>query len=471
MPQSSDGLLRPHGAKVAFLHRILDAVTILLTLSIALFFTHDEAFNQQYALAGSWAVLLFLGTSGVNHLYGSWRMDSLRSAAVAVLSNWFWTALLLVFFGFLTKTSSDYSRTTIGFWFVLAPLFLVLSRVALHAALSTARVFGRNTRTFAIAGRTKLGLYVAEKISKMPWLGLQFVGYFDARDAARDDDDTPHHLSLTGSFDQLVGMARAGKIDYIYITLPMRAENRIVELANALSDTTASVYMVPNLFVFDLMQSKISTLDGLPMVSLHETPFYGIDSWVKRVEDVLVASTILLFIALPMLLIAMGVKLTSPGPVLFKQRRYGLNGAVVEVWKFRSMSVAEDGAEVTQATKNDPRVTPFGAFLRRTSLDELPQFFNVLQGTMSVVGPRPHAIAHNEQYRGLVRGYMLRHKVRPGITGLAQVRGWRGETETLEKMTMRVRSDLEYVEKWSLWIDVKIILQTVFKGFFSKNAY
>jgi putative colanic acid biosynthesis UDP-glucose lipid carrier transferase len=266
-------------------------------------------------------------------------------------------------------------------------------------------------------------------------------------------------------------MARTGKVDYIYIALPMRAEKRIVELVNALSDTTASVYLVPNFFVFDLMQSKMSSLDGLPMISLHETPFYGIDGWVKRVEDIVVASLILLLVSLPMLVISLGVKLTSPGPVLFKQRRYGLNGAVVEVWKFRSMSSTEDGMQVTQATKNDPRVTPFGSFLRRTSLDELPQFFNVLQGTMSVVGPRPHAIAHNEQYRGLIRGYMLRHKVRPGITGLAQIRGWRGETETLDKMAMRVRSDLEYVQNWSLWNDIKIILMTVFKGFVNKNAY
>jgi putative colanic acid biosynthesis UDP-glucose lipid carrier transferase len=304
----------------------------------------------------------------------------------------------------------------------------------------------------------------------MPWLGMQFVGYFDARNEAREDEET-FDICRTGSLDQMVEMARAGKVDYIYIALPMRAEKRIVELVNALSDTTASVYLVPNFFVFDLMQSKMSSLDGLPMISLHETPFYGIDGWVKRVEDIVVASLILLLVSLPMLVISLGVKLTSPGPVLFKQRRYGLNGAVVEVWKFRSMSSTEDGMQVTQATKNDPRVTPFGSFLRRTSLDELPQFFNVLQGTMSVVGPRPHAIAHNEQYRGLIRGYMLRHKVRPGITGLAQIRGWRGETETLDKMAMRVRSDLEYVQNWSLWNDIKIILMTVFKGFVNKNAY
>lgn len=471
MPTTSAGFLRQYGAKIAFLYRLLDVAIIVVTLDLALFLTHGEAMDHQYAFAASWAALLFLGTAGINHLYGSWRMDSLHSVVTAVLVSWFWAALLLVFFVFLTKTSSDYSRTTMGVWFMLAPIALVLMRVVLRSVLSTARIFGRNSRTFAIAGNTKLGLQVAEKLSNMPWLGMRFVGCFDARGQTRDGDDDDHQNSRTGSLEQLVRMARAGNVDYIYITLPMRAEKRIVELVNALSDTTASVYMVPNLFVFDLMQSKISSLDGMPMISLHETPFYGVDGWVKRVEDVVVASLILFFIALPMLVIATGVKMTSPGPVLFKQRRYGLNGAVVEVWKFRSMTVAEDGAVVTQARKNDSRVTPFGAFLRRTSLDELPQFINVLQGTMSVVGPRPHAVAHNEQYRGLIRGYMLRHKVRPGITGLAQIRGWRGETETIDKMQMRVRSDLEYVQNWSLGNDIKIILLTMFRGFVNKNAY
>ncbi len=300
---------------------------------------------------------------------------------------------------------------------------------------------------------------------------MRFIGYYDDRLAKRDCKHEASDAEGVGRFEELVTLARDGKVDYIYITLPMKAENRIVELVNALSDTTASVYMVPNFFVFDLLHGKMTSFDGLPVLSLHESPFFGVDGWVKRLEDILVASLILAIIAVPMALIALGVKLSSPGPVLFKQRRYGLNGAVVEVWKFRSMTVCEDGAKVVQAQKGDSRVTPFGAFLRRTSLDELPQFINVLQGQMSVVGPRPHAVAHNEQYRRLIRGYMLRHKVKPGITGWAQISGWRGETETLDKMEMRVKHDLEYVQNWSLWLDIKIIFLTVFKGFINKNAY
>jgi putative colanic acid biosynthesis UDP-glucose lipid carrier transferase len=251
----------------------------------------------------------------------------------------------------------------------------------------------------------------------------------------------------------------------------MRAERRIVEIVEALSDTTVSVYYVPNFFIFDLLQGRMLELDGVPLLSLHETPFSGVDGWLKRAEDIVFGCFILAIVTLPMLMIALAIKLTSNGPVLFKQRRYGLNGKTVEVWKFRSMSVCEDGDTIRQAGKADARVTPLGAFLRRTSLDELPQFINVLQGSMSIVGPRPHAVAHNEQYRGQIRGYMLRHKVKPGITGLAQINGWRGETDTIDKMEMRVKYDLTYLRTWTIWLDLKIIFMTIFKGFSNPNAY
>jgi putative colanic acid biosynthesis UDP-glucose lipid carrier transferase len=209
----------------------------------------------------------------------------------------------------------------------------------------------------------------------------------------------------------------------------------------------------------------------LPVVSISETPFYGVDGFVKRMEDIILAGSLIMLFAIPMIFIAIGVKLSSPGPLFFKQRRYGLRGDQIEVWKFRTMSVLEDGDKVVQAKKNDPRVTRFGAFLRRTSLDELPQLINVLHGTMSMVGPRPHAVAHNEQYRKQIDRYMLRHKVKPGITGLAQVNGWRGETETLDKMQKRIEFDLAYIQNWSLWLDIKIIFQTMFVVFSDKHAY
>ncbi|MES1163086.1 MAG: exopolysaccharide biosynthesis polyprenyl glycosylphosphotransferase, partial [Rhizobacter sp.] len=211
--------------------------------------------------------------------------------------------------------------------------------------------------------------------------------------------------------------------------------------------------------------------NGLPVVGICETPFTGTNSLVKRVSDIVLASVILVLIAPVLLVIAIGVKLSSPGPVIFKQRRNGLDGGEITVWKFRSMTTQDNGDSVPQATRDDPRITRFGAFIRRTSLDELPQFFNVLQGRMSIVGPRPHAVAHNEQYRALIKAYMVRHKVKPGITGWAQVNGHRGETDTIEKMQARVEYDLEYLRNWSLGLDLQIIARTVRLVFFDRHAY
>jgi putative colanic acid biosynthesis UDP-glucose lipid carrier transferase len=242
-------------------------------------------------------------------------------------------------------------------------------------------------------------------------------------------------------------------------------------MVRELRDTTASIYFVPDVFAFDLVQGRLVEINGMPAISVCDTPFHGMDAVLKRVTDVVLASLALLVLAPLMLLLAIAVKLTSAGPVLFRQRRYGLHGEEIMVYKFRSMTVCEDGAVVNQATRQDSRVTPLGRILRSTSLDELPQLLNVLEGKMSVVGPRPHAVAHNELYRKLIHGYMIRHKVRPGITGLAQVNGLRGETETVEKMRERVRFDLEYLSHWSPWLDVKIIFKTVWVIARDQNAY
>ncbi len=321
-------------------------------------------------------------------------------------------------------------------------------------------------RRLAFVGAGSLAQKVSTRMGR--WKGARVVGVYDDRAPARLPGG---ELSLRGTLSGLIEDARQGRIDDIYITLPTQAEQRVRQLIADLSDTTASVYVIPDFFGIDLSHARWFSSGGVPVVGVFESPFQGLNGWLKRAEDIVLGSLILALIAPLMLLIAAGVKLSSPGPVIFKQRRYGLNGEVVSVWKFRSMSVCEDGGHIRQATKSDVRITPFGAFLRRTSLDELPQFINVLQGGMSIVGPRPHAVAHNEQYRKLIPGYMLRHKVKPGITGWAQVNGWRGETDTLEKMEKRVEYDLAYMRNWSLWLDIKIVFLTVFKGFLGKNAY
>ncbi|MFY8088508.1 MAG: undecaprenyl-phosphate glucose phosphotransferase, partial [Rubrivivax sp.] len=257
----------------------------------------------------------------------------------------------------------------------------------------------------------------------------------------------------------------------VYITLPLGSQPRIVELLEELQGTTASIFFVPDVFGISIIQGRLQDLNGVPVVGMCETPFTGTNQLVKRLEDIVLSAIILLIIAPVLLVLAIGVKMSSPGPVIFRQRRNGLDGEEITVYKFRSMRAMDNGPVVKQATKDDPRITRFGAFIRRTSLDELPQFINVLQGRMSIVGPRPHAVAHNELYRKLIKAYMVRHKVKPGITGWAQVNGHRGETDTVEKMQARVEYDLEYLRNWSLWFDLQIIARTVKLVFFDRNAY
>ena len=251
----------------------------------------------------------------------------------------------------------------------------------------------------------------------------------------------------------------------------MPEEETIKELVEYLANSSCCVHIVPDVFTFKMLNARSREIGGLPVVSVYDTPFDSFDAIVKRLEDVVLSSIILCLIAIPMLFIAAAVKFTSKGPVIFKQRRYGINGEEIMVWKFRSMTTCDNGDVVVQAKKGDARITKVGAFIRKTSLDELPQFINVLQGKMSIVGPRPHAVAHNELYRDQISGYMQRHLVKPGITGWAQVNGWRGETDTLEKMQRRIEFDLFYIRNWSVWLDLKIVFKTVFKGFIGGAVY
>ncbi len=318
---------------------------------------------------------------------------------------------------------------------------------------------------------TEIGFQLAENIDKSPDLGLVLHGFYDDRPPTRTPDGPSQRAERVGNLDQLITAARKREVDLIYITFPMRAEDRIRSVLSRLADSTATVYIVPDFFVFELLHARWTNIGGLPAVSIFEQPFFGVDGIVKRALDLALASLALLILAVPMLVIAAIIKITSPGPVFFRQRRYGLDGREILVWKFRSMTVCEDGAQVTQATKNDSRVTRIGAILRKTSLDELPQLLNVLVGSMSLVGPRPHATAHNEHYRTMIDGYMLRHKVRPGITGLAQVNGCRGETDTLDKMQRRVEFDHRYIREWSVWMDLQILVRTVLVVLSRQNAY
>jgi putative colanic acid biosynthesis UDP-glucose lipid carrier transferase len=298
---------------------------------------------------------------------------------------------------------------------------------------------------------------------------IEVAGFFDDRGSDRlgiQDD-----AKLVGGLGDVAKFVKDHGIDVIFVALPIRHVKRVMNLLDDLRDTTASIYYVPDIFVFDLIQARSGEIHGIPVVAMCETPFYGYRGVVKRVSDILLSTIILLGMTPVFVVIAVMVKISSPGPVIFKQRRYGLDGCEIAVYKFRTMKVTEDGAQIRQASKFDDRITPIGRFLRRSSLDELPQIINVLQGRMSLVGPRPHAVAHNEEYRKLIKGYMVRHKVLPGITGLAQVNGCRGETSQLADMQARVNYDLDYLRRWTPMLDIKILFMTVIKVFRDEKAY
>ncbi len=466
------GIFNQHRWLISRIQRLLDGAVVISLLFFLCWF-HGVIFQREFLVLGIVTFLLMLVVFQGAQLYRPWRGANLMGLVRQVFVAWTLVAAILVTLGFATKTSAIFSRKVVVSWMLLTPLILVGLRLKVYMGLHWARERGLNSRTVVIAGAGELGKQLAKNVVETPWLGMRLFGFFDDLLMGEKIELQPggRGYPVLGDLDDMVPFVRDHKIDMVYIALPLRAQDRFRQVVDALKDTTASVYFAPDLFAYSLLQASLTDLRGIPLVSLWETPFYGINGWLKRVEDLVLASLILLAVSPLMLVIALGVKLSSPGPVIFKQRRYGLDGEEIVVYKFRTMRVLQDGPEVPQATREDPRVTRFGAFLRRSSLDELPQFINVLKGTMSIVGPRPHAVAHNEYYRQRIPAYMLRHKVRPGLTGWAQVNGWRGETETMEKMEKRIEYDLDYLRRWSLWLDLKIIILTMFRGFRDTHAY
>ncbi len=470
MVQIPRGLIRPYLSRLALFFRLLDGAWIAGGLWLIVAYDYKAPWGEYYNVAVL-AVILFYLFAEHQDLYRSWRGGSIREEGARLWWAWLWVILGLLFLAFVTKTSASYSRRVILPWFIVTPLLLIAWRVGVRQALHVLRVQGRNMRTAAIAGAGDLGVGLGQVLLGSPWMGIQLSGFYDEKGPVGVRPLPGSNVEVRGRLDDLVELAREGQVDMVYITLPMREEARMRRLAAALADTTASVYMVPDVYIFDLLHARLTNLGGFPVIGIRETPFDGVGGWIKRLEDIVLGGLVLLLAVIPMAIFAVGVKLSSPGPVIFRQRRYGLNGEIVKVLKFRTMTACEDGDRVPQARKNDPRVTSFGAFLRRTSLDELPQLINVLLGHMSLVGPRPHPVALNEEYRKRIYGYMLRHKVKPGITGWAQVNGWRGETDSLDKMEKRVVYDLEYIRHWSMWLDLKIIVKTILVGFRDRNAY
>jgi putative colanic acid biosynthesis UDP-glucose lipid carrier transferase len=388
---------------------------------------------------------------------------------IDIILSWVWVLSVLALLGYATNTLASFDTDMLLAWGIATPLVqwaLVAIGTAIQrhlASLPDAR------RPAVIIGAGRMGMRVAQMLKLRQAFGHDLLGVFDDRSA--DRVNLPQDAVLLGTLKQLPEYIEEHGVKDVFITLPLTSQPRIQSLLESLQNTTSSIHFVPDIFGVSVIQGRLEDMGGVPVVGLMVAPFTGINGFIKRVSDIVLSALILIMISPILLMLAIGVKASSPGPVIFRQRRTGLDGEIIEVYKFRSMRAEDNGPVVKQATRDDPRITPFGALIRKTSLDELPQFVNVLQGRMSIVGPRPHAVAHNEQYRKLVKAYMARHKVKPGITGWAQVNGLRGETDTLDKMAARIEYDLEYLRNWTLGLDLLIIARTVKLVFLDRSAY
>lgn len=449
----------------SYLFRIIESALdpVILVFSLWLLaFNFEGTISPPYLILS--VIVFSLTFPGASRL----RL-SLERMTFNIVFHWIWTAGLLILMGIATDYLFRFPITVTVNWLWIAPLAQIGGNLAFRAATSRLLKMQGPPRRVVIVGMNNQGVSLAENIAISAYSGLKLNGFFDDRSEGRRLEKGKYRL--LGKIDELASYVKKHKIQAIYLSLPMMARPRVLQILDDLKDTTASIYFVPDMFITDLIQGRGDSVCGVNVISVCDTPFRGLNGVLKRSSDFLVSLVILILILPILLIIATLVKLDSKGPVIFKQRRYGLDGEQILVYKFRSMAVVEDGGSIQQAQKNDLRITALGAFLRRTSMDELPQFFNVLQGRMSIVGPRPHAVAHNELYRTLIKGYMVRHKVRPGITGWAQINGYRGETATLDKMQARIDYDLDYLRNWSLQLDFFIILKTIRLIFKDNAAY
>lgn len=465
------GLLKEYSRTLSLMIRLLDMAVVFCAgmLTFAYKFGSLEV-SPEYFQALLVGVILTPIVFSFFNIYSSVRGQGLVSHFFHLIQALAVLVLLLAGLSFFTKTGEIFSRVWFGLWMVAALSMLVTYRCALLLFLRFMRARGLNERVVVIFGAGKLGTRFAQTVQQALWTGFRIINFIDDNAAAKPPVLCGVPVLQTPA--ELGRYIQHHRVDEIWLALPLKAESRVKEIMHELRHETITIRFVLDIFDLDLLNHSISDVAGFPVLNISASPMMGMNRVIKAIEDRIIGALIVLFISPLLVLIALGVKLTSSGPVLFKQKRLGWDGRIIDVYKFRTMVEHEEhDGKVTQATQHDPRITAFGRFLRRTSLDELPQFINVLQGRMSIVGPRPHALAHNEQYKDVIHTYMQRHRVKPGITGWAQVNGWRGETDTLEKMQKRVEYDLYYINNWSLGFDCKIILLTFLRGFINNNAY
>jgi len=458
-------VIKPHQSGFVWFHRLIDAF-LPLGLLLGLTQIQNIPWHDRYLIMGLLGGFIFVIASQMVGVYHSWRGRSLFASAKLIFNAWLIVWAILIIIAFWYKDSENFSRLAVTLWAIITPIFLIGYRIILRIILAKYRMQGKNTKSIAIIGAGKVGQHIADTIQKNPWLGYRVCAFYD--------DNTELHgtkingISVKGSTHQIAQEVNQNKYNEIYICLPLRAEHKIKQILNELTDTTSVVKFVPDLFTFDLMYAKSSELNGIPVFSVYDTPLSSTSNQIlKRLEDITLSTIILILISPIMLILAIGVKISSPGPIFYRQTRVGWNGQNFEMLKFRSMPVDIEKDGVQWGSAKNKTNTKFGQFIRATSLDELPQFINVLKGDMSIVGPRPERDIFVEKFRKEIPRYMQKHMVKAGITGWAQINGWRGDTSLVK----RVEYDLHYINNWSLWLDIKIIFLTIFKGFINKNAY
>jgi len=465
------GLLKEYSRIISMLIRLMDMLTVLLAGWAAYAFRFNQILlPSSYLAAIAIGILLTPLIFSFFSIYASVRGEGFIRHCISLLQAISAMGFMLAGLSFFTKSGGEFSRSWFIYWMISILVLSILLRCSLLLFLRYMRARGLNERLVVIVGADDLGMKFADTVQQALWTGFRIIAFMD--DHASEKPAMIHHVPVMQTPERLCDYLKQNNVDEIWLALPLSAEKRVKEILFELRHHTITTRLVLDIFGLDLLNHSVTDVAGFPVLNIRSTHMLGMNRFIKAMEDRILAALILVLIFPVFALLALAVKLSSAGPVFFKQRRHGWDGRVINVYKFRTMVIhAEEDNQVTQATMDDKRVTAFGRFLRRSSLDELPQFINVLQGRMSIVGPRPHALAHNERYKDAIHDYMQRHHVKPGITGWAQVNGWRGETDTLIKMEKRVEYDLYYINNWSLGFDLKIIFLTFFRGFLNRNAY
>ncbi|MFM0552366.1 undecaprenyl-phosphate glucose phosphotransferase [Paraburkholderia sediminicola] len=419
-------------------------------------------------------VVVFFPALGIYH---SWRGKPLYDLLCRVAGGWLLVEITGVLISFSLHRSDSLSRLWLVYWAVATIVLLIVTKVIVYSILRGLRREGFNQRAVAIVGGAPYGRFLIQQMRSRPDAGFSPVVVFDEDSTINHYEDPDAGEAIEGvpverDYQRMLHLVRQRAIRELWLALPISKEKAIHRFVMDLRNDFVNIRFIPDVRSLTLFNQPMVDLLGVPAINLAASPITDLRVLPKRVFDRLFALAALTALAPVMLVIAAAVKLNSPGPVFFRQKRKGIDGNQFEIYKFRSMKMhKEEHGKITQATRRDPRITAVGAFLRRTSLDELPQFINVLRGEMSVVGPRPHALEHDDIYKDLVKGYMHRYRIKPGITGWAQINGYRGETDRIEKMMGRVKLDLYYMQHWTFWLDIKIVVLTLWKGFVGSNAY